>query len=82
MVTLGPAHVRWTDIWSLDDWSELEELDVEALIVDSYGILVLADDNRLVLAMSRIDGTDEFGTFLVIPRRNVISITDLEPRSE
>lgn len=72
---LSPVIVRWIDSQTTDGWQDRSVVDLnESLLCTTYGYLIAASEDRMVVAQSISPDGKEVNGQLVIPRQAVQSI--------
>lgn len=71
---LSPVIVRWIDSQTIDGWQDRAVDLSESLLCTTYGYLIAASEDRMVVAQSMSPDGKEVNGQLVIPRLAVQSI--------
>ena len=71
--------VTWHDSFIQGEWAEYEKPKPADSLVTTYGLLVTKDRQWVTLAMTFVAGKSPYwGSLWSIPRRNVVSIREIE----
>lgn len=70
--------VVWVDPYSIDEWTDIDELDIEEHICKSVGIVV-AESSQSIALSAAVGYDQESGIYdaactMIIPRRCILSI--------
>lgn len=70
------VHVEWEDTVSVDDWTDVEEMDKEPCVCQTAGYLVRESERSIAISAGVSDQGDAC-CILIIPRGCVRKINDL-----
>lgn len=73
---LKRVQLVWHDAYSTDEWTNLEDLDVDPMVVTSLGYLVTATKETVVVAGTV--GQGQACCVIHVPRRMVVSMKYLD----
>ncbi len=65
------VYMQWVDPWSLDDWTQVKDIDQEAPLICSIGFLIKETKHSYALALNFNPEEDEVSCTMIIPRNAV-----------
>ena len=75
------VKVTWYDAASSQGWTDPEECEkADFYKVDSYGLLIVNDSERVVVALNRSQTNGRVGCVMEIPKGMVVSIETLRKK--
>ena len=75
------VKVTWNDAASTQSWLDPEDFDKpEFYKVDSYGLMIVNDSERVVVALSRSETTGRIYCVMEIPKGMVVNIEILRKK--
>lgn len=71
------SYVEWVDSKFLFGWQDPDDLAGEPTTIRSIGFVIDEDENKVILATSISDATNNVGSPIIIPRCAIIKQTQV-----
>jgi hypothetical protein len=76
---LQPVFVIWEDAYSIDHWTDREEIEKnQSTIVHSAGFLIESNNDRIILALNHDTSNDCLSCIMVIPKDMIRALVTLD----
>ena len=74
MNDLKAVYVVWEDPSSVDEWTDIEDMDTKLSVIHSFGIL-LKENNRCIVLSLNMDQREKLASCsMIIPKCNILEM--------
>lgn len=68
------VYIEWHDPYSIDEWSDLEEIEMNRSLVKSVGFILKESETHYLFSSTYDEGEDRTCCVIVLPKRVIETI--------